>query len=216
MDDLGQHLGFVFVMERVFANEHSVEQNAQTPRVCLLAVIRLAPAYLRGDVERAAALGPQGFRGVVRQAEVDELDVALRVEHHVLRLDVPVRDAAAVARHDALDHLREDLQRLARGQALRGLAAQEVVKLDAAHQLHHQEEILRVLVGSVELDHVGVAHRVQGGRLPAGLHRRSPLEMGVLSVALPREDLHGDVLARDHVLGLADHRRRALAQDLLG
>ena len=70
------------------AHEELVQEHAEGPRVDLLVV--LAPLdHLGGEVvERPAQRVPAGGRGVDGPAEVGDLDVVLRPEEEVLRLDV--------------------------------------------------------------------------------------------------------------------------------
>mmetsp|Transcript_126607 Transcript_126607/g.248217 ORF Transcript_126607/g.248217 Transcript_126607/m.248217 type:complete len:251 (+) Transcript_126607:489-1241(+) len=100
LDDGEQNAGHILgrSAEGHVAGHQLEEHHAQRPHVALDPVA-LAADHLRSHVVRRArdresprlALGQ-----ALRQAEVDQLDVALRVEHHVLRFQVPVDDGSLV------------------------------------------------------------------------------------------------------------------------
>ena len=82
-----------------------------------------------------------------RDAPVDEVDLAVAADHHVLGLDVAMDDAAAVRELDGPTHLREDLE--VRGEPIELVAkvdqsgcassSMSVAQVDAFDALHDEE-----------------------------------------------------------------------------
>ena len=90
-------------------------------------------------------------------AEVHDLDVAVVVEHHVLRLDVAVHDALAVRVGERVEELDADGDHV----PVAELVA-ELVERVAAHELPDEDAALAVGEPVVERDDVGVGER-RGG-----------------------------------------------------
>ena len=99
-------------------------------------------------------------------AEVHHLDVAVGVEHHVLRLDVAVDDALAVRVGERVEQLDADGDDV----AVAELAGQLVQRL-ALDELPDEDAALAVAEPVVERDDVGVR---RAPRRPRPRARRAP------------------------------------------
>jgi hypothetical protein len=114
-DVLHGHADLVLAVERDLAGEHLVEHDAERVDV-RLAVDVVAERLLGGHVVRRAQDAAVGGQPVVaqraRDPEVGDLGRALRVDQHVLGLDVAVHDVmpmGAAERARDLDRVRERL-----------------------------------------------------------------------------------------------------------
>ena len=168
------------------------QADAERPHVDALAEVAVAEEHLGRRVVRRAA---RHLEHLVRRAEdraepkVDELDVAVGVEEHVLGLEVAVDHVGAVARVDRRHELREELHRLGLLEAavlhdvLEELAARHVLgdQVDRVDRLDHLEQV----------EHLRVLHTVQDGDL---VHQPRPRVLVDDLVLL--EDLHRHRLAR--------------------
>ena len=134
------------------------------------------------------------------------LAVAVGVDHHVLRLDVAVDDAAAVREVERREQLHADEDRLVAAQA--AAAADEVLERLALHVLH--DDVVRAvdLAPVVDADEVLL---VEAGR-GLGLAAEALDEGGVVQVPL-QQHLDGDVAAEREVLAQI-HVGHAAAADL--
>ena len=96
--DLGVQSGHALVVERNFAAHEDVQDDAERPHVDLGASVRLGVEELgRGKVERAAERRQvRHGRVQVRQAKVDDLDVARLRDEDVLDLEVCAAQLASV------------------------------------------------------------------------------------------------------------------------
>jgi hypothetical protein len=168
------------------------QADAERPHVDALAEVAVAEEHLGRRVVRRAA---RHLEHLVRRAEdraepkVDELDVAVGVEEHVLGLEVAVDHVGAVARVDRRHELREELHRLGLLEAavlhdvLEELAARHVLgdQVDRVDRLDHLEQV----------EHLRVLHAVQDGDL---VHQPRPRVLVDDLVLL--QDLHRHRLAR--------------------
>mmetsp|Transcript_9381 Transcript_9381/g.29942 ORF Transcript_9381/g.29942 Transcript_9381/m.29942 type:complete len:605 (-) Transcript_9381:108-1922(-) len=181
------------------AGEELGDEHAEGPEVdgpaVLAAVERLGRHVLGRAAERAAARGGVvgGVRSVedLREAKVDELDVALRVEEHVLGLEVPVGDAPLVRVVQSARDLRRDEGHLPRLEAPLVLEVPE--QLAAPGDLGQQVERVRAAPGAAQLDHV----RVRLERLD-----HSPLVGDVLDLLARVQRLERDRLQRRQAGGV--------------
>ena len=71
----------------------------------------------------------------LRNAEIGDLHPALFVNQNILRLDVAVHNALVMGELERLADLRDDLQRLARGQLARPL---QLPQVQAVHEFHDE------------------------------------------------------------------------------
>ena len=130
----------------------------------------VATNYLWCGVAGASAGGLQllTFLVEVSQAEVDELEVEIRVNQNVARLDVSMGASYGVQVLDSADQLLEELA----GFLLREL----VLGLDIGAQLsllcvlHHKEEVLVGFDDFVQFDDVGMVHLAQNRYFPPDPH----------------------------------------------
>ena len=204
-----------------FPRQHLVEQRAEGEEVA--ARVHVAPPHLLGRHVGGGAKDAPGVRVAPRrrvgsalegrsrtqqlgEAEVDDLGVSRLGEHHVLRLQVAVNDAARVRLDQALGHLDREVERaggLDRGARDRG------GERPAAHQLHGDEGRSLGLVDLVD-------HR-DGGVRERGSRARFLLEPSLL-LGLAHgggaEHLERDLPAQRRVEGAVDDADPAPA-DLL-
>lgn len=129
-------------MEGQEAGEEDIEDDAAGPEVCLGAVVPASAENLRGHVRWSSALGVEKSVVVALfwecgEAEVGDLEVAIVIEEEVLRLEVAVGDAAAVAELDGAYELAEVAAGLVLGERPMEDAREE---LAAAHVLHDEED----------------------------------------------------------------------------
>ena len=176
------------------------QADAERPHVDALAEVAVAEEHLGRRVVRRAA---RHLEHLVRRAEdraepkVDELDVAVGVEEHVLGLEVAVDHVGAVARVDRRHELREELHRLGLLEAavlhdvLEELAARHVLgdQVDRVDRLDHLEQV----------EHLRVLHAVQDGDL---VHQPRPRVLVDDLVLL--QDLHCDFLTSQVMYTLFD------------
>lgn len=149
VEDLLVEVDGVLVRKRRAADEHLVDEDTQTPPVDGLAVA-LGANDLGGQVIGGAAHGPRNVGHFLGKAKIDELDVTIRIEQNVLRLQVAVRNIALVQvleRHDDLGRIKPD------GVLIKPLLlAQNAEHLAARDVFHDKEEVGVVLEGVPETD----------------------------------------------------------------
>eukprot|EP00975_Prorocentrum_lima_P012322 2611545-Prorocentrum_lima.AAC.1 len=104
--DLAEELARGALVEGQEASHQDVEDHATAPDVRHVAVVSLISQHLRSDVVRRAARGVEQLGVRLRsaalpvqraQAEVADLQVVVRVQKQVLRLQVSVADPTRVA-----------------------------------------------------------------------------------------------------------------------
>jgi len=138
------------------------------------------------------------------ETKVGDFKVAVLVEQEVLRLEVAVVDATAVAEIDGGDELLEvEARRL-----LSEAAAGDLVKeLAAAHELHGDVDLGLAGHDLVELHDVGVLHHVHGRDLPLDLLHHPHLHQFLLP-----HNLHGHALSGLQVPRVVHLRERSVPQ----
>ena len=130
-------------------------------------------------------------------AEVHHLDVAVLVEHHVLRLDVAVHDALAVRVGERVEELDADGRHVPVAEVVA-----ELVERVAAHELPDEDAALAVGEPVVERHDVGVVERRGGLDLAHDARVQRPPGA---------DDLERDGLLQREVVGLVDLRETAAA-----
>ena len=144
------------------------------------------------------------------QPEVEDLDVAVLRDEQVLRLDVPVNDAACVRGSQTLRDLGRVIRGPAGGQGSRGELLAEGLPFE---QLCDGEEDLRLLPEVEDREDVGMRERRDGPRFPF----ESFEGFGVLRQAI-RENLDGDLAVQFRVtspIDLAHASRPERGKDLV-
>ena len=137
----------------------------------------------------------------LRQAEVEDFDVAVRADFDVGWLQVAVDQAALVRRFERVGDLERDPQRLGQRHSAAGNPRRQILSLD---QLHDQRRDLAPFVAwqfcdFVDLGDVGVT---QGGeRLGFAFEARQPLRVCGEEFG---EDLDGDVAIEPRVARAID------------
>ena len=142
-----------------------------------------------------------------RDAEVHDLDVAIGLDHDVLRLDVAVDDLVLMRDGERGADLAADLRDLLGVE--RAVAADAALEVGAAQVFHHDE--IGVAVAAPVIDAHDVGALQAGGRL--GLLLEAGGEGGVAGV-LRQHDLHGDG-AVEHLVLCAVDGRHAARSDLV-
>ncbi len=228
-DDRRQGLGRRPALEGAFARRHLVEDRAEGELVG--PEVERPPARLLGRHVADRSHHHPGPRRVgrrllhrqlvglgrdeLRQAEVQDLGVAVLGDHDVLRLQVPVHDPGRVGRGEAVADLDGEVEHLLRRH---GSGGREVLEGRTLDQLHG--DVDRRVRGTDVVDRQDVGVREPRGRA------RLPLEAGpALGVRreLGGEHLHGDVALQAFVARPVDlshpsgaQRRQNLVRAELG
>mmetsp|Transcript_72393 Transcript_72393/g.186737 ORF Transcript_72393/g.186737 Transcript_72393/m.186737 type:complete len:569 (-) Transcript_72393:1851-3557(-) len=163
--DLLEDLGVVrrIVGKGELAHNKLVEADAQTPQVGAGAVA-LSLDHLRGHEHRSALdhVAPRA-RDALRDAEVDDLHVALLIDEAVLTLQVQVRDPPGVQELEGQeDGGRVELRLRPVQQAEH---VQHVQQLAAAHQLLQEVDLGPPVEGAHKLDDEGMVDLCQDAAL---------------------------------------------------
>ena len=192
--------------------EHLVGHDAERVDVGRGADVRRR-GLLRGHVVRRPgdhAGGGEAARGLehLRDPEVGEVDAAVLVEEHVLRLHVAVDDALAVRVVEGVRHPAQDLDRPGQGDAPR---LEQLRERAARHEPHrHPGDALRAVdVVGVDGDDVRVLEPRDG----LGLALEALGETGVVQ-ELPRQDLERHVAVEGRLEGPVDRGHAAPAERL--
>ncbi len=204
VDVLVRHRQRAVAGVRLGPGEQFVHHDAG--RVDVGAGVGAGPGDLLGSQIRHGAddyagprLGVHGQRP--GQAEVDHLEVTIRGDQHVLRLDVPVHDPGGVSGRQAGQQRHHDGQRLARREP--APLGEQVPQGPPGQVLHGQVRVMAVTALVEHRDHVGV-------REPR--HRFGLADEPVDEVFVPRQvgvhDLERHPAIQADVDG-AVHRRHA-------
>ena len=158
--------------------EHLVHDHAQG--VDIRTVIHPGASGLLGRDVMDGAQGLLGQRvlggGDAGDAEIGDLDAAVLEDHHVMGLDVPVDDAAAVGVLQRLGDLHGKMQRFPPGKG--GALIHILLQRDPVDQLHHDIVQIVVFGHVVDADDVGMGQH--GNRL--GLAVKTAAEIRVVEV----------------------------------
>mmetsp|Transcript_24368 Transcript_24368/g.82161 ORF Transcript_24368/g.82161 Transcript_24368/m.82161 type:complete len:514 (+) Transcript_24368:1409-2950(+) len=212
--DAAEDFGVAVAVKGRVATEEDVGDAADGPQVAGKRVVALQHLG-RNVVRRAHERVHDALAGLLRrrEAKVDDLEHGVgswRLEKEVLRLQVSVANAVAVAVRHRLQDLLHDARRvvLAVVALFRSRLLDDGVKeLAAAAELRHDEDVVRVLKDVVDSDDVRVLHRLEDVDLA-----RKRLGVGD---ALLRNRLAGaDFLGRS-VRALAHDAEMAAADDVL-
>ena len=186
--------------------EHHPDRVEVAARAHRKALCLLGREVARGAHDRAGLGDLRGAR--LRDPEVGDLDAALLVDDHVVRLQVAVHDAAAVRESRGTQDLLGELDRVVRGQ--RRLLADDRVQRTAVEVLHRDVVGAAPLAAVVDADDVRVRER-RGAR---GLAAEALDELLVQREALVQQ-LDRHAAAELDVVGAVDlgHAARADARD---
>ena len=183
--------------EWMASGDELVEHDAEREDVGFLRdhlASRLLRRHIGDGTEQQARFGrrrrlPDGchLRLDPRQAEVEQLDVAVGAHHHVVGLDVAVHDLGGVRDRQRLRNLPRDAKRTAHGEAL----PRDLAQRAAFDQFHRDVAIGIEDSGFVDRDDVRVVQR----RGENGFAQQT-IERAVLAIRADREDAADD-LERD-------------------
>ena len=159
--NLAEHLSRIATLEGQVSTDKRVEKDAERPNVCFLTVT--AFEHFRSHVVWSSRHCGQVFvvsRGF-GETEVNEAHrVAIR-NHDVVGLDISVHDVLCMAMIERLEQLLHVFGRNCLRESLVFLLRDLVKQWLARHVLHHQVDVLLVVVGLVVLHDVGVVQLVQ-------------------------------------------------------
>ena len=164
----------VAALERVPARSHLVEQDSEREEVGAR-VDRESLGLLGRHVGHGAeqmpgardAVGGEGLGarvdglGELGESEIEDLDAALAVEHHVGRFEVAVNDPIGVGAGERVGERDGDRQQLIERKAAGGDGAREGAALD---QLHGEKVEAAVFFDGMQGDDVGVFQAGDDGR----------------------------------------------------
>lgn len=189
-EDLEDLVNLGITSEQRLARAHLGEDAADGPHIDAGGVLAATEQNLRGAVpQRDDLVGVCAERHTEgsREPEIRELEVAVAVDQEILRLQVAVQHAVAVAvadalaqlAHEFLDHHVAEAHAAEVGTRALGesLAAPAVADGEGFHvflqveveELHDEVQLVAVGVHDVEeADDVGVVHLLQEGDLADG------------------------------------------------
>ena len=141
------------------AREHLVQQDAERPPIGRAGATTTAD-HLGRCVLVGAALGEGARRrGLLGEAEIADLDVAVGVDEHVLELDVAVDPAVGVHVAQRQSDARAVEARLVLGQSV-GLRVEEAKEVPARSELEAKKEGRVVLEGGEAVGDKGMMANV--------------------------------------------------------
>ena len=145
-----------------------------------------------------------------REAEVDDLRVAVAVDHDVLGLEIAVDDPALVRLRDRFRDLRQRLEQLRQTRAVVDARAQRRA-VDELHRDVRNSLVVNLrLIDRVDVDDVRMIERRSRARLLA-----KALQAVGIDGEAPRQDLDRDAAVQPLVDG-GVHRAHPARADLLG
>ena len=195
----------------------------QSEREDVAAAVHLAPRGLLGRhigrrsenraLSRQSGIDSGGGRGALGrslrflqlgQTEVEDLDIAVRTQQEVFRLEVAVGDAVFMRPGEACSGLDAEVENLVQRQ---GAAAEEGAERFALDQFHHQEGPVLELARVVDGHYVRVIQSRGGPRLL----REAPDALRLMA-QLRTQDLDSDVAPQGRVLRAIDDAHAAFAK----
>ena len=190
--------------ERVPSGDELVQHDAEREHIGFSGdslAARLFRRHVPDSAENQAGLGPRrsldrrsgakvlGLRA--RQPEVEQLDVAIRPHHDVVRLDVAMDDLRRVRDRQRFGHLPRDADDARERQSLR----RQLPQRRALDELHRDVAVASPTIpGLVDGDDVGVVERRGQRRFP-----QQTVERRFLVFRAPPDDLERDVPAKPRI-----------------
>ncbi|KAF7814500.1 hypothetical protein G2W53_028469 [Senna tora] len=202
---------FFFLLVYIGITRLSIENHAAGPDIRLRPVVAFLLQHLRRHVRRRPArrdehpVRPALLRQR-RQPEVGNLEILVLVEEEILRLQIPMRDVAAVAEIDGADELLEVLPRDVFPELPLGDLGEELAASDV---LHDEEDLGLGGHDFLELDDVGMADQAHDGDLLLDL----PHEPLFILELLLLDDLDGHALVGHQVPPVVDLREVPLPEE---
>eukprot|EP00042_Codosiga_hollandica_P054914 m.755144 g.755144 ORF g.755144 m.755144 type:complete len:424 (+) comp59009_c0_seq1:1115-2386(+) len=201
---------FIVGFEGRLSGKHLVHEHAQGPPVHTGAV-RLFLDDLRSNVVGSAAESVGGVDpadAFLAHAEISHLDVAIRVEHDVVELEITVDHTALVQEQQCTDDFGR-IEARARLIELAGTLDLEH-QITAVHVLHHKVETVGCLEARVQLRQEGML----AGQLENALFRHCALDIVILDDHVLLQHLDGVNLIGALAFSKHDFAKAALAQHL--
>ena len=218
-EDGADDVGRGGALERRLPGEHFVEKDAEREQVG--APVDVAPTRLlrghvverahddavsrlhelrRGVIARRKALPPHELR----QTEVQDLDIAIGANHHVLGLQVAMDDACVVRGRDRLRNLHGNRDRLP---GVEAAAIEDRTQRDAVDELGREELHAAVVADVVDREDVGMIEGRNRARL--ALEAAEPF---LVAHGARREHFQCEPAAQPNVLGQIDLRHAARSE----
>ena len=210
VDPLAQGLGVVLhhvvengvhgvAVERLVAGEHLVEHRTQGEEVGA-GVDLFAPHLLGGHVvgrpHHHPGAGHLG-RAETRQAEVEDLHLARRLDVDVGGLDVAVDEIVSVGEVEPVRHLLHEVELLV--QVAEPALGDEVLEVSTLEKLHGHEDLALLLAEVVDRDDVRVVEA--GGRLGLAQEALADLVFGAQAC---RDGLDGHITVEQGIVAFED------------
>src|SRR5688572_11165418 len=204
VEDGGQHVAGGRALERAPPAQALEEHAPQRPQIG--APVDVLPANLLGThvgrrAEDQAGLAQQGaVRPALqrlRQAEVEDLDAALRRDSDVRRLEIAVDDPRLVRGFEAGRDLAADVERLV---DRRGTARHALGQVLARHELEREIQRVAVSVETVDLPDVRMIERSED--LGLALEPAQAVHVGSEGIG---QELEGDFALEARVPRAVDH-----------
>mmetsp|Transcript_15900 Transcript_15900/g.38491 ORF Transcript_15900/g.38491 Transcript_15900/m.38491 type:complete len:234 (-) Transcript_15900:81-782(-) len=162
----------ILAVEGWVARKELKQKHTNGPPVNGRAVARAADRLGR-QVLWSSAQCPRLGCHHLRKSKIRQLQVALAVDQHIFRLQIPVRHAQTVNVLEDKDQLRDIHPSMARLQLPSEAKMGE--QLPPVHKFEHDEETLLVLEGPDQVHNEGMIEALQNRSLSLGaLHRLRP------------------------------------------
>lgn len=209
--DLFVHGHKIIILKREESSEENVEDDTAGPKISFCAVVALLSDDLRRNIGRRAAGGMEkavraDMLSESREAKVGDFEIAIVVKEEVLRFEITVIDAAAVAEVDGGDKLTKVVA--SGGFRQPATTSDQREELAAADELHSEKDLGSRSHDFVQLDDVWMGHHFHDGDLALHLLNHTGAEDFLFA-----NDFHGDVTVGAEVTGEVDLGEGAVAED---
>ncbi len=161
----------------------------------------------RGVVTRhCGASDAAAFRGLLRQAEIENLCVVVGGDENIGRLDIAMDDALGVRRFEPFGDFDAQIEQQIERERL---PTDPVLERLAFEALHRQERLAFVFADFVDRADIGMVERRSGLRFALEAFESAPVAGHVFG-----EELQGDETVQAGVFGFVDHTHSTPAEPL--